>query len=586
MLPTFNLRAILWATLAMALLLNYFAWQVEFPPAPPEATTSAPAASGAANGAGSALGSAPPVISPAAAPAAAVPAAAGAPAALAGSVASPAPAIGIPGSAPTASASLEPAAPTVHVVTDVLDVQVSLEGGELTRADLPAYPEVKGEPKPVRLLNRDGAQSLFVLQSGLAGAAGVAMPTHTARFSASATELRLAAGQDEIRLPLTWTDGKGVTVTKTYSFHRGQYQIGLDYSVQNATAAPWPFAPYTQLLRYNEPVANSYFHPESYAYKGPAYDDGRKYQKLKMGKEPPTLDQQIDGGWLAAMQHHFVAAIVPPPGAPWHYQLKTQGNEYLLAATGPAQQVAPGAAATLHQALFVGPKLQHQLEQASPRLYLVTDYGRLSFLARPLFWLLDQVHHVIGNWGWTIMIATLLLKLLFYPLSEASMRSMARMKALQPRIKALQEMYKDQRDKLGKATMELYQKEKVNPVAGCLPMLVQMPVFLAFYWVLLESVEMRQAPFMGWIGDLSARDPFFILPALMAGANYINFKLNPQMGDPTQQKMFMIMQIAMPVMFAFMPSGLVLYWTTNTVLSILQQWNINRRLEAQTRARN
>jgi YidC/Oxa1 family membrane protein insertase len=586
MLPTFNLRAILWATLAMALLLNYFAWQMEFPPPPPEAAASAPAANGAANGAGSGLGSAAPVISAAPIPQAPAPGAAAAPGAPAGSLASSAPTIAIPGSAPATGAALEPAAPTVHVVTDVLDVLVSLEGGELTRVDLPAYPEVKGEPKPVRLLNRDSGQSLFVLQSGLAGAAGVTMPAHTARFSAPSAELRLANGQDEIKLPLTWTDGQGVTVTKTYSFHRGQYQIGLDYGVQNAGAAAWVFAPYTQLLRYNEPVPNSYFHPDSYAYKGPAYDDGQKYQKLKMGKEPPTLDRQIDGGWLAAMQHHFVAAIVPPAGAPWHYQLTTRGNEYLLAATGPAQQVAAGAAATLHESLFVGPKLRAQLDLTNPRLYLVTDYSWLSTVARPLFWLLDHVHRVIGNWGWTIMIATLLLKLLFYPLSEASMRSMARMKALQPRIKALQELYKDQRDKLGKATMELYQKEKVNPVAGCLPMLLQFPVFLAFYWVLLESVEMRQAPFIGWIGDLSGKDPYFILPALMAGANYINFKLNPQMGDPTQQKMFMIMQIAMPVMFAFMPSGLVLYWTTNTVLSILQQWNINRRLAAQTKARN
>ena len=576
MLPTFNLRAILWATLAMAVLLNYFAWQVQFPPAPPEAAASAPAASGAANGSGSGLGSAAPVISAAPALAVAPPASATTPSSLA-----------IPGVGAAPGSSLEAAAPLVHIVTDVLDVQISLDGGELTRADLLAYPLVKGETTPVRLLNRDSPQTLFVLQSGLAGAAGVAMPSHTARFAAAVSELHLSAGQDEVKLPLTWTDGKGVTVTKTYSFRRGQYPIGLDYSVQNAAATAWPFTPYAQLLRYNEPVASSYFHPESYAHKGPAYDDGAKYQKLKLGKEPPTLDRQIDGGWLAAMQHHFVAAIVPPAGTAWHYQLTTQGNEYLLAATGPAQAVAPGATATLHETLFVGPKLQAQLVQASPRLYLVTDYGNvMSVLARPLFWLLDHVHRLIGNWGWTIMFVTLLLKLLFYPLSEASMRSMARMKALQPRIKLLQEQYKDQRDKLGKATMELYQKEKVNPVAGCLPMLIQMPVFLAFYWVLLESVEMRQAPFMGWIGDLSARDPWFILPVMMAGANFINFKLNPQMGDPTQQRMFMIMQIAMPIMFAFMPSGLVLYWTTNTVLSILQQWNINRRLATQTKARN
>ena len=474
----------------------------------------------------------------------------------------------------------------MHLVTDVLDVEVSLEGGELTRTDLLAYPQVKGQPSPVRLLNRDSGESLFVLQSGLTGAAGAAMPTHLAGFTTPLSELQLRPGQEEVRLPLTWTDGQGVTVTKTYHFRRGQYAIELDYQVQNASPRSWEFAPYAQLLRNNQPVETSYFHPESYAYKGPAYDDGHKYQKLKLGKEPPTLDQPVDGGWIAAMQHHFVAAIVPPAGAAWRYQLTTRGNEYLFAATGPAHTLGPGASAELHQTLYVGPKLQALLEQASPRLYLVTDYGKLSVLAQPLFWLLDKVHSLVGNWGWTIMIATLLLKLLFYPLSEASMRSMARMKALQPRIKALQEQYKDQRDKLGKATMELYQREKVNPVAGCLPMLIQFPVFIAFYWVLLESVEMRQAPFVGWIGDLSARDPFFILPVLMAGANYINFKLNPQMGDPAQQKMFMIMQIAMPVMFAFMPSGLVLYWTTNTVLSILQQWNINRRLELRNKARN
>jgi YidC/Oxa1 family membrane protein insertase len=570
MFGTRNLRGILWATLAMALFMNYVTWMHDYPPAPPPATPSS--SSAAPQGGASALGGAAPALNAPVAIGAAPPSAA----AAAKSNAAPM-AIG---------STLAPSAPRVQVLTDVLDVRVSLQGGELTRADLLAYPLVKGESKPVRLLNRDSDESLFVLQSGLAGAPGKPMPTHLATFSAPSNELKLSPGQTELRLPLTWTDGAGVTVTKTYIFRRGQYAIDVEYQAQNASQTPWEFAPYAQLLRNNEPVVSSYFHPESYAYKGPAYDDGHKYEKLKMGKEPPTLDREIDGGWLAAMQHHFVAAIVPPVGAPWHYQLTTSGNEYLLATTGPAQQLAPGGSVTLQEKLFVGPKLQAQLEKTSPRLYLVTDYGKLSFLARPLFWLLDQIHALIGNWGWTIMVATLVLKLLFYPLSEASMRSMARMKALQPRIKALQEMYKDQREKLGKATMELYQREKVNPVAGCLPMLIQFPVFIAFYWVLLESVEMRQAPFVGWIGDLSARDPWFILPVLMAGANYVNFKLNPQMGDPTQQKMFMIMQIAMPVMFAFMPSGLVLYWTTNTVLSILQQWNINRRLALKAKARN
>lgn len=575
-----NLRMILWATLAMALLMNYVTWLHDYPPAPPPPAASANgSAAGPAGGSG--LGGSAPSL-----PATVTPAA---PAAGA-SVQAPAGDGTIPASPATAAASA--AAPRVHVVTDVLDVDVSLAGGELMRADLVDYPQVKGQPARVRLLNRDSADSLFVLQSGLAGAAGSAMPTHLAMFSAAGaggapiSELRLQAGQQELRLPLTWTDGRGVTVTKTFVFKRGQYAIGLDYELKNDSSQAWQFAPYAQLLRNNQPIETSYFHPESYAFKGPAYDDGHKYQKLKLGKEPPTLDERIDGGWIAAMQHHFVAAIVPPAGAPWHYQLTARGNEYLLAVTGPPAQLAPGASASFKQTLFVGPKLQGPLEQVSPRLYYVTDYGKLHILARPLFLLLSWLYRLVGNWGWAIMLATLLLKLLFYPLSEASMRSMARMKALQPRIKALQETYKDQRDKLGKATMELYQKEKVNPVAGCLPMLIQFPVFIAFYWVLLESVEMRQAPFAGWIGDLSARDPYFILPVLMAGANYINFKLNPQMGDPAQQKMFMIMQVAMPVMFAFMPSGLVLYWTTNTVLSILQQWNINRRLELAQKARN
>ena len=594
MFTTLNVRVILWATLVMALFMNYVQWVNDYAP-PPAAAGVAGAANANPNNGLVPLGSTVPMAAPAAATSAPAVTAAAVPAGAAPVATGP---VMEPGAAPAAtpaattgtarlaSANTGSDAPRVHVVTDVLDLDISLDGGELVRADLPKYPQVKGEPAPVRLLNRGPGGELFTLQSGLSGVGGSTAPTHLTRLSTTVSELRLGPDQDELRLPLTWSNGAGVTVTKTYIFHRDQYAIGLDYQLQNASSTPWSFSPYLQLLRDNTPVATSYFHPESYAYKGPAYDDGHKYQKLKPASTPPTLNAEVDGGWLAAMQHHFVAAVVPTAGAPWHYQLDWQGQSYLLSATGSAQQLAGGASATLHQTLFVGPKLQAQLGKASPRLYLVTDYGWLSVVARPLFWLLDNVHKVFGNWGWTIMVVTLLLKLLFYPLSEASMKSMARMKALQPRIKLLQETYKDQRDKLSKAMMELYQKEKVNPVAGCLPMLIQFPVFIAFYWVLLETVEMRQAPFAGWIGDLSARDPWFILPVLMAGANYINFHLNPQMGDPTQQKMFMIMQVAMPVMFAFMPSGLVLYWVTNTVLSILQQWNINRRIAAQGASRS
>jgi YidC/Oxa1 family membrane protein insertase len=563
---TFNLRIFLWALLLVALFMNYEMWRRDHPPPPP-------AAPGAATTAVPLDSSAP---SAANLPAATAPAIGGAPVTAAPVAAAPA-AVATPGGAEAAVAS----APLVHVVTDVLDLDVSLAGGELRRADLRQYALVKDKPEPVRLLNRDSADSLYVLQGGLAGSAGAAAPTHQALFSAAASELRLADGADELRLPLTWTDGQGVTVTKTYVLRRGSYEIGLEYAIANATTGPWVYAPYSQLLRYNTPIDRSMFDVDSYAFKGPAYYDGTKYQKLAIDDEDTVLDRDISGGWVAGLQHHFVAAIVPPAGEGWRYKLKVQGNEFLLAASGASRSVAPGASATLKETLFVGPKLQSQLQVAGPRLDLVADYGMLTVLARPLFWLLEKVHTLVRNWGFTIIIVTLLLKLLFYPLSEASGKSMARMKTLGPRLKNLQELYKDDREKLGRATMEMYRKEKVNPLAGCLPMLVQIPVFLAFYWVLLESVEMRQAPFLGWLNDLSARDPFYILPAIMAGAMFVQFKLNPQMGDPVQQKIMMIMPLAMSVTFAFFPSGLVLYWVTNTVLSILQQWNINRRIAAQ-----
>jgi YidC/Oxa1 family membrane protein insertase len=256
------------------------------------------------------------------------------------------------------------------------------------------------------------------------------------------------------------------------------------------------------------------------------------------------------------------------------------GNQYQLGGVGPELSVAPGGTAEFSQALFVGPKLQAQLDATSPEHGRVADYGRLWFLARPLYLLLAKVHALTGNWGIAIIVVTFLLKLLFYPLSEASGRSMAKMKTLQPRIKNLQETYAEDREKLGRAMMELYQREKINPVAGCLPIVIQIPVFIAFYWVLLESVEMRQAPFMGWIHDLSSRDPLFILPLIMAVAMFLQYKLNPTPPDPVQAKVFMFMPLVMSCMFAFFPAGLVLYWVTNTVLSIAQQWNINRRIEA------
>ncbi|HKZ73704.1 MAG TPA: membrane protein insertase YidC, partial [Steroidobacteraceae bacterium] len=489
----------------------------------------------------------------------------------------PATATPAPASQPEATVAATPR--TVRVRTDVLDLDIGLAGGELQRADLLKYPKVKGQSEPVRLLNRDAPETLYVLQSGLTGPAGSERPTHLATFTSPQTEYSLG-NADELRVPLTWRNDQGVTVTKTFVFRRGQYDIDLEYDVKNAGQQPWQAAAYAQVLRSDPKADYSMFNVESYAFRGPAIWDGERYRKLDIeDKDDRQLALEVNNGWIAALQHHFVGAVVPPKDVTHRVTLGAEGREYVLATAGPLRTVAPGGAEKFRYRLFVGPKLQEQLAATGPELERVADYGRLTMLAKPLFLVLDKIHDVIGNWGLAIIIVTLLLKLAFYPLSEASGRSMAKMKTLAPRIKNLQETYKDDREKLGRAMMELYQREKINPVAGCLPIVVQIPVFLAFYWVLLESVEMRQAPFMGWINDLSSRDPFFILPAIMAGAMFVQYKLNPQPPDPVQQKVFMIMPIAMSVMFAFFPAGLVLYWVTNTVLSIAQQWNINRRIE-------
>jgi YidC/Oxa1 family membrane protein insertase len=481
-------------------------------------------------------------------------------------------------SAAAAPAAASPAAPVVNIRTDVFDLDISTRGGTLARVDLLAYPQVKGEAAPVRLENQDSPQTLYELQSGLSGPAG-AYPDQSALLMSDSAAYRLGSSA-ELRVPLTWS-ANGVSVTKTFIFKRGSYAIGVEYEVHNDGGTPWEVRPYAQIVRNDPRTKRSYFDVDSYAFHGPAIYDGTKYQTLDpTSRESSHLSLDVRDGWLAALQHHFVSVIVPPRGVPWHFSLEVAGDQYQLGATGALQTVAARGSTQFSQTLFAGPKLQKQLEATAPELGRVADYGHLWFLARPLFLLLQSVHSFMGNWGLAIIFVTFLLKLLFYPLSEASGRSMAKMKTLQPRIKNLQETYKDDREKLGRAMMELYQREKINPVAGCLPIIIQIPVFIAFYWVLLESVEMRQAPFAFWIHDLSSRDPWFILPAIMAVAMFVQYKLNPAPPDPVQAKVFMIMPLAMSVMFAFFPAGLVLYWVTNTVLSIAQQWNINRRIEA------
>jgi YidC/Oxa1 family membrane protein insertase len=567
-----NPRIFLWGALALLLFADWDAWMRDYGvAAPPAQAASAGRAARAAPAADELGNRVPEAPAPgAAAPAGRVPAGTTSPeAATAAGVATA-----------TGTAPETEQAPLVHVRTDVLDVEISTRGGTLTQVDLLQYPKVKGEPAPVRLENHDEPQTLYELQSGLAGPGTEPYPTHLATF-ASAQNRYVLDGGTELRVPLTWAGEHGVSVTKTFVFRRGSYRIDLDYQVHNAGAGLWQAHPYAQILRNDPPTKRSYFNTDSYAFHGPALWDGNKYRTLSVSDEKDShLALEVTGGWIAAPQHFFVSAIVPPAGIPYRVTLAVSGEQFLLAAAGPERTIAPGEDGAFSETLFVGPKLQSALEATAPGLGYVADYGHLWFLARPLFVALSWVHKLTGNWGVAIILVTFLLKLLFYPLSEASGRSMGKMKTLQPRIKNLQETYADDREKLGRAMMELYKREKINPVAGCLPIIIQIPVFIAYYWVLLESAEMRQAPFALWIHDLSARDPLFILPGIMAAAMFVQYKLNPAPPDPVQAKVFMIMPLVMSVTFAFFPAGLVLYWVTNTILSIAQQWNINRRIGA------
>jgi YidC/Oxa1 family membrane protein insertase len=573
-----NPRIYLWIALALVVFVNYQAWMTDYGPKPGANTaTSAQTATAPNNTASTTdLSNKIPQASQTQQPGAA----GSKPAPPAAST----PAIQTPAGVAAADAAT---AQVIHVHTDVLDVDISTLGGTLQKADLLQYTLVKGQAALVRLENVDDPLTTFVLQSGLIGPEKTSYPTHLAKWSTEKTAYDIDA-QQELRVPLTWTNDQGVMVTKTYIFRRGLYSIDLEYNVQNHGSASWQAAPYAQFLRNDPRTKSSMFNVESRAFHGPAIDDGTKYRKLNPAPDSDDahLSQEVTNGWIAAVQHQFVSAVVPPKNTPYRITLSLAGDQYLLAARGPTQTVAPGASATFGETVYTGPKLQAQLEKISPRLDRVADYGMLTVLAQPLFDALGWVHKLTGNWGVAIILVTFLLKLIFYPLSETSGRSMAKMKLLQPRIKNLQETYKEDREKLGRAMMDLYKREKVNPATGCLPMIIQIPVFFAFYQVLLESVEMRQAPFALWIHDLSSKDPLFILPAIMAGAMLVQYKLNPQTGvDPVQQKVFMIMPLVMSVTFAFFPAGLVLYWVTNTLLSILQQWNINRRIAAAAAAK-
>jgi YidC/Oxa1 family membrane protein insertase len=474
----------------------------------------------------------------------------------------------------------------VRVRTDVLDIEISTLGGTLQSATILKYPVAKDRPNElVRLLDTEG-RTFALIESGVRAAGGAAEATHLAAFSAARSSYELGDA-DELVVPLTWTDASGITVEKRYRFTRGEYAIALEQVVSNDSATAWRGAEYVRLKRHSHEIERSMFNVDSYSFDGPIIYNGEKSEKLNRDDllEDGKYEYSSQQGWFGSIQHHFLRAVVPTPGIDYKYDVAVVGEVATSSAIRRSLvSVEPGSSETFTTMLFVGPKLQQQLEDIDKSLKLTVDYGWLTIISQPLFWLLSFVYDYVANWGVAIIVVTFLIKLAFYKLTESSGRSMAKMRNLQPRMKALQDRYKDDRQALSQAMMDLYKREKVNPAAGCLPILIQMPFFLAFYWVLLESVEMRQAPFALWITDLSTRDPYFILPLIMGVAMFTQQKLNPAPADPVQAKVMQIMPIMFTVFFAFFPSGLVLYWVTNTLLSIAQQWKVNKVVEAEMKA--
>ncbi|MDJ0740922.1 MAG: membrane protein insertase YidC [Gammaproteobacteria bacterium] len=472
----------------------------------------------------------------------------------------------------------------IRVHTDTLDLVIDSRGATIVDARLVQYPVAVDQPDVKYRLLSQRSSDYFILQSGLLGADAPRTPTHEAVFTTAAAEYRMADDADSLSVDFVWRSDDGVTVTKRYTFNRGTHAVELQHIVDNASATAWTGREYRQLQRGEKADDGNVF---MYTYTGGAvYTQQDKYQKYDFDDlGAGQLDRDAVDGWVSMIQHYFLAAIVPPRGEEQHFYGKRLPNgRAVIGAYTPAKTVAPGSRDGFTGTLFIGPKLQAELEQIAEGLDLTVDYGWLVFIAKPMYWVLDKIQGVVHNWGWTIIIFTILIKLAFFKLSETSYRSMANMRKLTPRIQALKDRYGDDKQRMQQAMMEMYKTEKINPLGGCLPMLVQIPFFIALYWVLLESVELRQAPWILWIDDLSIKDPFFVLPLIMGVSMFIQQKLNPPPPDPMQAKILMFLPVVFTVMFAFFPSGLVLYWVVNNILSIAQQWVITKRIEEGAKA--
>jgi len=477
--------------------------------------------------------------------------------------------------APLASSQLEP----IRVETDVLRIEISPRGGTLASAWLLHYPVTPDRREDKVRLFKPDTPNLFLAQSGLIGTKPQRLPTHEAIFESANTRYALAPDKDTLEIVLTWTNNSGIEVRKRYGFQRGSYLITLTQEISNGTDVPLVTRSYSQLQRTDliDPNASRFVHTYT---GGVYYTPEDKYNKVSFDSMRETkLDRPVLDGWLAMIQHYFLAAWIPPRGVEeTFYTNVLDGNRYIIGAYSPAVTIGAGASHQFDSQLFVGPKLQDTLAKIAPGLDLTVDYGWLTVIAQPIHWLLAKIHDVVGNWGWSIIVLTILIKLAFYKLSETSYKSMANMRELGPRIQALKDRYGDDKERLNQAMMELYKTEKINPLGGCLPIVVQIPVFIALYWVLLESVELRQAPWILWIDNLSAPDPYFVLPLIMGVSMFVQQKLNPAPPDPMQAKIMMSLPFVFTVFFAFFPSGLVLYWTVNNLLSISQQWYITRNI--------
>jgi len=501
-----------------------------------------------------------------------------------------------PANADVPSATGEVAAPAempvpvskdlIQVKTDVLSLEIDPVGGDVVQLRLPLYPRRQDHPEIPFQLFDNGGERTFLAQSGLTGVNGPdARAGGRPVYAATQKSYQLADGQNDLVVDLKFSDA-GVNYIKRFSFKRGLYDLTVSYLIDNQSAQAWNGNLFAQLKRDASADPSSTTATGTATYLGAAmWTPSEPYKKVSMKDiDKASLKDTVQGGWVAWLQHYFVTAWIPNKAdSNTVTTRKDSAGNYIIGFTGPGLTVAPGAKAETTATLYAGPKSQAVLKELSPGLELTVDYGILWFIAQPIFWLLQHIHSIVGNWGWSIIFLTMLIKGLFFPLSAASYKSMARMRAVAPRLAALKEQHGDDRQKLSQSMMELYKKEKINPLGGCLPILVQMPVFLSLYWVLLESVEMRQAPWLLWITDLSIKDPFFILPIIMGATMFIQQRLNPTPPDPMQAKVMKLMPIIFTFFFLWFPAGLVLYWVVNNTLSITQQWYITRSIEAKAK---